>query len=170
MIEYGHICLLIFAQGTWKENFKKKLLKDVKNEFLANMDIDEVDEWAEIEQIPLFNPKNPGKNDHPCDLCNSLYEIYEGKRGNNDGFILFSHNILGWEGMEKFLLFVLGEVKVKKIYYLELDPKSYLIGISNKIPEIIQKIKYLMVNRPEFFKLFEDKKIEFSTLYEVGKY
>ena len=42
MIEYGHICLLIFAQGTWKENFKKKLLKDVKREFLANMDIDEL--------------------------------------------------------------------------------------------------------------------------------
>ena len=170
MIEYGHICLLIFAQGTWKENFKMKLLKDVKNEFLANMDIDEVDEWSEIEQIPLFNPKNPGKNDHPCELCNSLYDIYKEKRGNNDGFILFSHNILGWVGMEKFLLFVLGEVKVKKILYLELGADSYLVSTSKKIPQIIKKISHLKVNRSEFSKLFEDKKIEFSIIYEVGKY
>ena len=143
---------------------------DVKKKFLANMDIDEVDDWAEIEQIPLFDPKNPGKNDHPCELCISLYEIYEEKRGNNEGLILFSHNILGWVGMEKFLLFILGKVKVKKVYYLELDPSSYLVGIGNKIPEIIKKIKHLEVNRSEFFRLFEDKKIEFSILYEVGKY
>ena len=170
MIEYGHICLLIFAQGTWKENFKKQLIEDIKNKFLANMDIDKVDEWSEIEQIPLFNPNNPGKTDRPCELCNSLYELFEEKRGSNDGFILFSHNILGWDGMEKFLLFILGEVKVKKIYYLELDSDSYLVGISKKIPEIMQKIKHLMVNRSEFFKLFEDKKVEFSILYEVAKY
>lgn len=170
MIEYGHVCLLIFAQGTWKESFKKKLLKDVKNEFLPNMDIDAVDEWSEIEQIPLFNPKNPGKNDRPCELCNSLNEIYEEKRGNNDGLILFSHNILGWVGMEKFLLFVLSEVKVKKILYLELGADSYLVSTSKKIPEIIKKIKHLKVTRSDFSKLFEDKKIEFSIIYEVGKY
>ncbi|MFX0072822.1 MAG: hypothetical protein ACFFAO_17220, partial [Candidatus Hermodarchaeota archaeon] len=121
MIDFGHVCLLIFAQSTWKEHYKTELLKNVNNKFLASMDIDEIDEWAEIPQSPLFNPKFPGENDHPCELCIPIYEIFEEKKGTNEGLILFSHNILGWKEMENFLLFVLGEDKVKKIYYLELD-------------------------------------------------
>ncbi|MFX1388401.1 MAG: hypothetical protein ACFE9M_14375 [Promethearchaeota archaeon] len=170
MIDYGHVCLLIFAQGTWKEHYKTKLLKDVKNRFLDSMDIDEIDEWAEIPQVPLFNPKFPGESDLPCELCIPLYEIFEEKRGTNEGLILFSHNILGWKGMENFLLFVLGEDKVKKIYYLELDSNSYVLGISDKIPEIIQNIKHVEINRSTFFDLFEKEKIEFSIIYEIVKY
>jgi len=170
MIDNGHICLLIFAQGTWKENYKGRLLKEISKTFISNMDIDEMDLWNEIDKSPLFHPINPGKHNKPCEVCHALFEIFEEKQGNNDGFILFSHNILGWEGMGKFLLFVLGQVNVKKIYYLELGQDSYMVGASKKIQEIIKKIKHLKVNRTEFFKLFENEKIEFSTLYEVGKY
>lgn len=170
MIDYGHTCLLIFAQDTWKENYKKKFLKEIKTKFNASMNIDEIDAWSEIEQIPLFNPNHPEANDLPCELCIPLYEILEEKRGTNEGFILFSHNILGWKGMENFLFFVLGEDKVKKIYYLELDSNSYILGISDKIPEIIQNVKYVEINRSTFFDLFEKEKIEFSILYEIVKY
>ena len=170
MIDYGHSCVLVFAQGTWKESFKARFLQEISKNFISNMDIDEVDEWGEIEQIPLFNPKNPGKNNKPCDVCHALYEIFEEKKGNNEGLILFSHNILGWEGMEKLLFFILGQTNVKKIFYLELDQDSYIEGAKNKIPEIIEKINNLKINRTEFFRLFEYEQIKFSTLYEVGKY
>ena len=170
MIDYGHTCLLIFAQGTWKENFKGRLLGDISKTFISNMDIDELDMWNEIGKSPLFHPKKPGEYNEPCEVCHALYEIFEEKQGNNDGLILFSHNILGWEGMEKFLLYVLGQVNVKKIYFLELGQDSYIMGASKKIQKIINEIKHLKVNRTEFFKLFKNEKIEFSVLYEVGKY
>ena len=138
MIDYGHMCLLIFAQGTWKENYKKKLLKEVKNKFISDMDIDDIDFWSEIEKIPPFNPKNPEGNHKPCELCYSLYDFFEKKKGNNDGIILFSHNILGWKGMKNFLLFVLGEVNVKKIYYLELDQSSYMIVLKKEFQQLLK--------------------------------
>lgn len=170
MIDYGHMCLLILAQGTWKENYKKRLLIEVKNKFLSNMDIDEIDLWNEIEKIPLFNPKRPEGNNKPCELCHSLYGIFEKEKGQNDGVILFSHNILGWKGMKDFLLFILGEINVKKIYYLELDQSSYTTDINKRIPEMIKNIKPKQVNRSNFFDLFDKEQIEFSTLYEVLKY
>jgi len=134
------------------------------------MDIDELDLWNERDKSPLFNPKDPGEKNKPCELCKALYSIFEEKKGNKDGLILFSHNILGWEGMEKFLLFILGESNVKKICYLELDQDSYTEGSSKKIQEYIKKLEDLKIKRTDFFKRFENKKIQFSTLYEVVKY
>jgi len=170
MIDYGHTCLLIFAQDTWKENYKKKFLKEIKTKFNASMNIDEIDVWGEIEQIPLFDPNHPEVNDKPCELCYPLSEVFLKKKGHNNGFILFSHNILGWEGMKYFLLYILGESNVKKIHYLELDQFSYLISTKNRIPEILNALKEKKVNRSSFFDLFEKEKIEFSTLYEIVKY
>jgi hypothetical protein len=134
------------------------------------MDIDDIDLWSEIEKIPLFDPKIPEENHKPCELCHFLYDIFEKEKGQNEGLILFSHNILGWKGMKNFLLFVLGEVNVKKIYYLELDGSSYLISTKDRIPEIIKNIKQKKVKTSIFFDLFDKEKIEFSTLYEVLKY
>ncbi len=81
MIDYGHFCLLIFSQGTWKQSYKIKLLNEIKKKFLSNMDIDDIDLWSEISKSPLFDPKNPGTDDKPCELCHDLYKIYEGKKG-----------------------------------------------------------------------------------------
>ncbi len=54
MIDYGHLCLLIFAQGTWKESYKNKLLDQIKKNFLSNMNIDDIDVWNEINKSPLL--------------------------------------------------------------------------------------------------------------------
>jgi len=170
MIDYGHLCLLIFAQGTWKENYKDKLLDQIKKNFLSNMDIDELDAWAEISKSPLFDPNNPGVDDKPCEICHVLYKIYEGKKGGNDGFILFSHNIIGWNSTGNLLSFLLGERNIKKVYYLELDQFSYLISAKNKIPEIINNIKEISIDRTRLFTLLEKEELEFSTLYEITKY
>ncbi len=74
-----------------------------------------------------------------------------------------------WEIIVLILL-ILGEAKVKKIYYLELDQDSYTLDTSRNISEIIKNIKQMKVNRTEFFKLLEHKKIKFSMIYEIGKY
>ncbi len=170
MIDYGHLCLLVFAQGTWKENYKDKLLDQIKKNFLSNMDIDDLDVWNEINKSPLFDPKKPGTDDKPCELCHGLYKIYEGKKGKNEGFILFSHNILGWDSTGNVLSYILGEKNVKKVYYLELDESSYLIKTKNNIPKIIKNIKETRLNRTEFFSHLEKEELQFNTLYEIGKF
>ncbi len=170
MIDYGHTCILVFAQGTWKENFKVKFFREISKNFISNMDIDNVDLWNETEKSPLFHPKNPRDLYKPCEVCHAIYDIFEEKKGNNDGSILFSHNILGWKGMEKLLFFILGQIIVKKIFYLELDQDSYIEGAKKRIKEILNNICRLKINRNNFFKLFENEQIKFSTLYEVGKY
>jgi len=170
MIDYGHSCMLVFAQSTWKESFRVKFLQDISKSFISNMEIDNLDVWNEINRSPLFNPKNPEPHNKLCVVCHGLYKIFEEKKGSSDGFILFSHNILGWKGMEKFLLFVLGQVNVKKIYYLELDQDSYTEGTTKKIKEILENINHLKIKRTDFFKLFENEQVNFNTLYEVGKY
>lgn len=170
MIDYGHICLLVFTQGPWKENYKEQLLKEISDSFISNMNLDDIDRWSETEMISLFHPKNPGDYGKPCEVCHALYEIFEEKKGNNDELILFSHNILSWEGTGKFILSILGEIKVKKIYYLELDQFSYLLSANKKIPEIINDITHVKINRTEFFKFLDEKKLNFSTLYDVSKY
>ncbi len=170
MIDYGHLCLLVFAQGTWKESYKNKLLDQTKKNFLSNMNIDDRDVWNEINKSPLFDPKNPRADDKPCELCHALFKIYEGKKGGNDGLILFSHNIISWNGTGNLLTFLLGERNIKKVYYLELDQDSYLIKTKNHIPEIINHIKEIRINRTELFTLLEKKELEFSTLYEIGKF
>ena len=168
MIDEGHTCLLIFAQGNWKESFKLKFFQQISKNFISNMNIDDRDEWSEILISPLFDPKNPGKDDHPCDVCHPLYDIFEEKKGENDGLILFSHNILGWKGMEKFLVFILREQSVKKIFYLELDSFSYIVGAN--IPKIMKDITDLKINRNDFFKLFRNEQIQINIVYEVSKY
>ncbi len=170
MIDYGHTCLLIFAQGTWKENYRMRFLKKIKAKFITSMKIDDIDLWGENEQIPLFDPNHPEANDNPCELCDPLSEIFLKKKGQNDGFILFSHNVLGWDGMKDFFLYILGESNVKKIYYLELDGFSYLVSTKDRIPEILNALKEKKVNRSTFFDLFEKEKIEFSIIYEILKY
>jgi hypothetical protein len=170
MIDYGHLCLLVFAQGTWKQSYKRKLLDQIKEKFLSNMDIDDIDIWSEISKIPFFDPKNPKADDKPCELCQVLYKIFKGKKGENDGLILFSHNIIGWNGTGNFLSFLLGEMKVKKVYYLELDQYSYLTSTKNHIPEIINNIIETTINKTDFFTLLEKQELEFSILYEIGKF
>jgi len=170
MIDYGHLCLLVFAQGTWKESYKNKLLDQIKKTFLSNMEIDDVDLWSETNKSPLFDPKNPEADNEPCELCHALYKIYEVKKGGNEGLILFSHNIISWNGTGNLLSFLLGEKNVKKVYYLELNQDSYLIKTKDHIPEIINNIKDIGINRTEFFTLLEKEELEFSTSYEIGKF
>ncbi|MHA2009692.1 MAG: hypothetical protein ACXACY_06960 [Candidatus Hodarchaeales archaeon] len=170
MIEYGHICLLVFAQGIWKENYKLRVFDEIRKIFLSSMDIDAHDEWSEISQSPLFDPKNPGEDGQPCDLCHALNKIYEEKKGINEGLILFSHNILGWEGTINVLSFILGQKNVKKLFYLELDWESYTTNIGSRIPQVLKNIKEKQINRTKLFDLLEKEQVEFSILYEVLKH
>lgn len=167
MIDYGHICLLIFAQGTWKESYRQKFLKKIENKFRSSLIIDDRDLWAEIEIIPPFDPKDPKNKDKLCKLCSPLYEILEEKKGVNDGLIVFTHNIIGWKEMKNFLLYIFGEVKVKKIYYLELDWTSYTTETEKRIPNIINNIQPKQINRNNFFDLFDKEEIKLNNLYEV---
>ena len=84
---------------------------------------------SEIEIVSPFDLKDPENIDQLYKLYYSFYEIFEGKKGVNDGLILFSLNILGWKAMKNFLWYILGEVKVKRTYYLELDWKCYTPNI-----------------------------------------
>lgn len=170
MIDYGHFCLLIFAQGTWKENFKKILSKKVKNDFLVRMDLDENDAWGEFEVIPLFNPKNPSENEKACKLCHSLYDIFSEKLGQNDGHILFSHNTIALINIKHFANNLLSNEKIKKIYILELGFESYLTSTWKIAPKIIKELKHKCLKRDEFGRNIDNNKFQFGVIYEILKY
>ena len=82
MYDYGHFCLLIFAQGTWKPQYRKKLIETAQDEFISVLEPRSKEEearlsWTETEKIPLFHPKELGKSQKECPLCSAIYEIFQ---------------------------------------------------------------------------------------------
>jgi len=108
MYDYGHFCWLILANGTWKAQYKEKLLKNVQSNFLSALKPDSVEEsrqmsWDENELSPLFDPREIGKSQRDYQICSAISTIFEEKRGTNEGFILFSHNVPDAESFKTFM-------------------------------------------------------------------
>ena len=66
MYDYGHFCLLIFAQGSWKPQYREKLMETAQDTFISVLEPRSKEEesrldWDETEKTPLFDPKELGK-------------------------------------------------------------------------------------------------------------
>ncbi|KKM85858.1 hypothetical protein LCGC14_1284800 [marine sediment metagenome] len=165
MYDAGHLCLLIFAQSTWKENYAKKLLEYISSNFLSQLKPRSEQEgaqisWNEVYEDPLFEPP-PTFN---CQICSFLSEIFNKKKRNNDGMILFSHNVLDVIGFKAFFTPLIKNAKIKKLLFLELS-------IFNE--EEFLKHKTLIsqqVHSYEIFELVDNDRFENGTLYEILNY
>ncbi len=165
MYDYGHFCLLIFAQGVWKTHYRSNLLKKISTEFLSILEPKSEAEakqmiWDEIDKSPLFEPKYEEK----CKVCSKVSKIFEAKKGSNEGLILFSHNVPEVEGFRTFITLLLSDTNIKKVNYLELE------GISEEAIPSSEKIDQVEVDLANLIDQISKKQFKLGTLYEISKY
>lgn len=166
MYDAGHFCLLIFAQSVWKENYAKKLLENVSSNFLSQLKPRSEAEgaqisWNEVYEDPLFEPPPPNDN---CPICSFLSEIFNNKKKNNEGMILFSHNVLDVIGFKKFFSQLIKNDKIKKLVFLELSMFDEDEFLKHKTLTTQQVHSY------EIFELVDNEQFENGTLYEILNY
>ncbi len=173
MYDYGHFCLLILANGTWKAQYNEKLLKTVQSNFLSALKPISVEEarqmsWDENELSPLFDPRELGKSQRDSQIYLANSTIFKEKRGINEGVILFSHNVPDAESFKTFITPFFKDSRIKKIFYLELEPDSYLN--SKNIASYLSNLKNLQIDRlkgSEFITLLEKSQLKCNLLYEL---
>lgn len=91
-----YFCLLIFAQGQWKESYTEKISKNTRDLFYqytghSNCDVCIICPICRA-LVEMFDPMNPDEYVVVCDLCKELYKMMEQIKGQNDGMILFLHS------------------------------------------------------------------------------
>ena len=165
MYDQGHFCMLAFAQGTWKPQFKLKLIRKISDNFNflkapKTKEEEGIIGWNEVENSPLQNYKNFDK----CKVCQKIGPIFKQKLGNNEGIILFSHNIPVIEDFQTFFYNIFRETGIKKVFYLEAD-------IFNEQKLMRQReFAHQQIKSSDFFDLVRNEKFEQVTLYEISKY
>lgn len=169
-ITHDNFCLLIFGQGLWKDSFTKKISKETKTNFfhLSGYSKDSLFCTCPIcnALVKLFDPLNPGDYIDFCDLCKALYKKFEDIKGQNEGVVLFSHQLMReMNQLQSLIQSLLSNEKIKKIYILEVER----VKISKPIPSIIDAITHKRLKKSEFFELLKGNKFEYRIIYEIFK-
>ena len=103
MFDRGHFCLIICLKGNCEEKSKKQIYEDIVARFLSHLFPKDEKEahhlmWNPIDRSPLFDPTL--KED--CSICAFINKTFQNKKGDNDWFVLFSHNILNVDSFKSF--------------------------------------------------------------------
>lgn len=173
MFDYGHFCLLIFAQGTWKPKYKERLAKETQSNFLQTLEPRSKAEslhlsWAETERLPLFDPMELGKTQRECALCSAIYKIFQEKKGQNAGVILFSHSVPDVIGFKALFPPLLKDPRIKKLFYFELGPETFVIDKTKYLAQLNERT-HQCLSESEFFDLLDNDKFQQNKLYEIYK-
>ena len=161
---------MIFGQGLWKESFTKKISKEAKSHFfhLSGYTKDSLFCTCPIcnALVKLFDPQNPGDYVDFCDLCKALHNKFKEVKGQNEGIILFSHQLMREMNQLQILIqSLLSSENIKKIYILEVEYEK----ISKPIPSIIDTIVHKRLKKSKFFELLNANKFEYRVVYEIFK-
>lgn len=173
MFDYGHFCLLIFAQGPWKPNYKAQLAKEVQARFIASLEARSPEEerrlaWAETEKNPLFDPEELGKSQRECAFCSAIYEFLKEKLGQTDGLLLFSHSVPDVIGFKTVITPLFEDPRIKKVYYYELGMDSFVVDQTKYLP-ILKDRRDERLPLSEFLKLLDADKFQINVVYEIHK-
>ncbi len=111
---YEHFCLLIFAQGTWKESDRQSVLDPLLKERKNYPD----DPYPFILKLT----RQTGEIKHSsCSLDRFLYQIFKELQGNTDSIFFLGHHYSlfpdDFVGMKKVTELILDHNKVKKFIY-----------------------------------------------------
>ena len=166
MYDAGHFCVLILAQGMWKDHYKNELNKTLYSNFLLQLKPRSEAEahkitWDEVYEDPLFEPP---PREVECEICSFINEAFLDRKGINDGMILFSHNVLDSIGFKGFFTPLIKNEKIKKILYFELsiyDEKDFM-----KHKKLVTK----QVRSYEIFDNIERNQFENGIIYEIFNY
>ena len=169
-ITHDHFCLLIFGQGLWKESFTTKISKETKSSFfhLSGYSKNSLSCTCPIcnALVKLFDPRNPGDYVDFCNLCEELFKKFEDVKGQNEGMLLFSHQLMyDLIQLQNLTQNLLSNDKIKKIYILEVE----WVKISKSIHEIIEGITKRRLKKSDFFQLIKENNFEYSVIYEIFK-
>ena len=166
---YEHFCILIFAQGIWKETDResvRNLIKDkVKNMKEASYNI--FNKLTYRDQMPIYTD---------CHLCQPIYKMFEELKGNNDGILYQGHHYLipedDFEDMKFLTNLIISHSKVKKIYLLYLDgfreiKKTSLATMS--LEELKEVLNFEKCNINNFLLIIDNNIFKNRTVYEISK-
>ncbi len=169
-IPYDHFGLLIFGQGQWKENFTRKTSKDTKINFfhLSGYSKDSLFCTCPVcnAMVKLFDPKNFDEYVDLCGLCKPLFKKLEIIKGQNEGMIFLSHNIIrNIELLQDLTSGLLLKDQIKKIYIIEIEYKK----INEPIPIIIESLGHQRLSKSEFIEILKNNLHQFDVIYEIFK-
>lgn len=169
-IPYDHFGLLIFGQGLWKENFSQKISKDTKINFfhLSGYSKDGLFCTCPIcnAMVKLFDPVNPDGYVDLCGLCKPIFKKFEKIKGQNEGIIFLSHNIIrDITLLQNLTSSLLSKDQIKKIYILEIEYKK----IPKPIPETIESLGHQRLSKSDFIVLLENNLYKYDVIYEIFK-
>ncbi|MDD1778316.1 MAG: hypothetical protein LUQ65_09120 [Candidatus Helarchaeota archaeon] len=176
-VYFPHFCVLLYAQNQWNEKEEKILYEQVALRYHSVVDDNPWDE-KDWDEVTLYNPQkpenNPARGDwgiiHPCIICNALIPTFTAKKGDKQGFILFSHSILPPAELTQFLEFLLSQEQIKKILLLILDE----INVTGKMTRS-KALSLIPIGEMQSYTLTEmktaldQKPIQSGVLYEIRK-
>ena len=169
--EWEHLCVLIFAQNTWKGKDYKKLEAKAVSEFIGNAGHEDCDLCLTCPICratwELFDPKNLGEFNFICKYCEVLIPFFESYQ-TGDNVLLFSHQNLNIEGLRSFIELNLTNDKVKKIFILQLQEWEKKVKMP-KAEDLIGLIIHKKLKRSEFIALLDSEEFEYRVLYDVFK-
>lgn len=166
---YEHFCVLIFAQGTWKEtdreeirNLIKEKLKSIKG---ANYSI--YNKLTYRDQMPNYAD---------CHLCQPIYNMFEEIKGNNDGILYQGHHYLipedDLDDMKSLVSLIIAQDKVKKLYLLYIDGfgevKRTVLNQMD-LEEFKEQLAFEKCSIIDFILKLDNSKFENRTVYEISK-
>jgi len=169
-VPYDHFGLLIFGQGLWKESFTQKISKDTKqkNFHLSGYSKDSLFCTCPVcnAMVRLFDPINPDGYIDLCALCKPIFKELEKIKGQNEGIILLSHNIIrDGELLQDLTSSLLSKDQIKKVYILEIEYKKIL----KPIPVIIESLGHERLSKSEFIRILEKNLYQYDVIYEIFK-
>ncbi|MHA2276868.1 MAG: hypothetical protein ACXAC2_13930 [Candidatus Kariarchaeaceae archaeon] len=167
---YEHLCVVIFAQGTWNERDREYILKPIREKHNEKRD-DPYHFYQKLTRrdvVPLYSD---------CQLCRPIYELFEEIKCQTDAFLFQGHHYLiledDVEDLKDFVKETIDNDKVKKIYLLYLDSlkeiKRTIIN-SMKLPDFKELITQKQVNISEFINILSEGNFNNRTVYEIIKY
>jgi len=165
---YEHFCLLVSAQGNWKDEDLREIRQSL---------IDERVKYR-AENYPLimklvYRTEKPVYSD--CQLCDPIYDLLQKKKANFQGIIYQGHHYLDPEDstdMVDVVKILIENSKIKKIYILYLDAfrelKRNVIN-SMTYDELQDSIKTEKLSKSDFLNILKTDQFQIRTLYEILK-
>jgi hypothetical protein len=166
---YEHFCVLIFAQGTWKETDKeivrKLIIEKAKN--MKDIPYNIFNKLTYRDEMPIYSDYH---------LCQPIYKMFEEFKGNSNGIMYQGHHYLipedDFDDMKSLANLIISHKKVKKFYLLYLDSfgeikRTSLDDMTSE--EFKKKLIFEKCNIDDFLLILDNKKFKNRTVYEISK-